>query len=66
VIDNALERIGERKLNEPTVRQQLNAWIEEKERAVILLAVSPLTVPATSSIVTCIRMSKRSVKQRKR
>jgi integrase len=34
VIDNALERIGERKLNEPTVKQQLDAWIEEKESAV--------------------------------
>jgi len=34
VIDNALERIGERKLNESTIRQQLDAWIEEKESAV--------------------------------
>ena len=34
VIDNALERIGERKLNEPTVRQQLDEWIAEKEAAV--------------------------------
>jgi site-specific recombinase XerD len=34
MIDNALERIGERKLNEPTVRQQLDAWIAEKEAAV--------------------------------
>jgi hypothetical protein len=34
VIDNALERIGERKLNEPTVRQQLDGWIQEKESAV--------------------------------
>jgi len=34
VIDNALERIGERKFNEPTVRQQLDAWIQDKEGAV--------------------------------
>jgi integrase len=34
VIDNALERIGERKLNEPTVRQQLDVWIQDKEGAV--------------------------------
>jgi integrase len=34
VIDNALERIGERKLNEQTVRQQLDAWIQDKEGAV--------------------------------
>src|SRR5215471_8414500 len=34
VIDNALERIDERKLNEPTVRQQLDEWIAEKEAAV--------------------------------
>jgi Phage integrase SAM-like domain len=34
IIDNALERIGERKLSEPTVRQQLDAWIQDKEGAV--------------------------------
>ncbi|HTD17362.1 MAG TPA: tyrosine-type recombinase/integrase [Chthoniobacterales bacterium] len=34
VIDNALERIGERKFNEPTVRQRLGAWIQDKEGAV--------------------------------
>ena len=34
VIDHALERAGERKLNEATIRQQLDAWIQEKESAV--------------------------------
>jgi integrase len=34
VINSALERIGERKLNDPTVRQQLDAWIQDKEGAV--------------------------------
>jgi integrase len=34
VIDGALERIGERKLNEPTIKQQLDTWIENKKGAV--------------------------------
>jgi integrase len=34
VIDGALERIGERKFNEPTIKQQLDAWIENKKGAV--------------------------------
>jgi integrase len=34
VIDSALERIGERKLDEATIKQQLDTWIGNKEGAV--------------------------------
>jgi integrase len=34
VIDNALERIGERKLMGPTIEELLNTWIENKKGAV--------------------------------
>jgi integrase len=34
VINDALERIGERKLDEPTIKQQLDTWIENKKGAV--------------------------------
>jgi hypothetical protein len=34
VIDNALERIGERKLTDPTIEELLNTWIENKTGAV--------------------------------
>src|SRR5260221_10801216 len=34
VINSALERIGERKLNDPSVRGQLNTWIENKRGSV--------------------------------
>ena len=32
VINDALERAGERKLNEPTIKEQLDNWIENKNR----------------------------------
>jgi len=34
VINTALERIGERKLTDPTVKEQLNTWIENKRGSV--------------------------------
>ncbi|MEY2605870.1 MAG: hypothetical protein QOH31_3686, partial [Verrucomicrobiota bacterium] len=34
MINSALERIGERKLSDPSVREQLNTWIENKRGSV--------------------------------
>jgi integrase len=34
MINSALERIGERKLSDPSVKQQLNTWIENKRGSV--------------------------------